>query len=61
MVFGVRVKKKDIEFLRGERVCISTKEHIVWDFDGEEGTRGDISVEVLPRRVKMFVPAGKKL
>ena len=61
MVFGVRIKKKDIRFLHGDRVQISTKEHIVWDFDGEEGIKGDITVEVLPRRVHLFVPAKKKL
>lgn len=61
MLFGARVKKRDIEFLHGESVSIETSENVVWDFDGEEGTRGNVNIEVLRERVKVFVPKNKKI
>ena len=60
-LFGVKVKKKDILFLRGERVTIGTEEDVVWDLDGEEGMRGNITVEALPQRMRLFVPEKKKI
>lgn len=60
-LFGVKVKKKDIMFLRGRRIEIGTGENVVWDLDGEEGMRGNIVAEVLPSRMKLFVPDRKKL
>lgn len=61
MLFGARVKRHDIEFLRGERVKISTGDDVVWDFDGEEGSRGDVDIEVLRGHVKIFIPKNKKI
>ena len=61
MFFGARIKKKDVEFLLGDSVKIETGEDVVWDFDGEEGIRGNIEIEVLKGRVKMFVPKNKKI
>ncbi len=61
MLFGARVKKKDVEFFLGDSVCIETDENVVWDFDGEEGIRGNVQIEVLKGHVKMFVPKNKKI
>lgn len=61
MLFGARVKRHDIEFLRGERVKIATDDDVVWDFDGEEGTRGDVDIEVLRGHVRIFIPKNKKI
>lgn len=60
-VFGCKVRKKDVVALSGESVTIETAEGVVWDFDGEEGIRGSVTVEVVPRRVKLFVPKKKKV
>lgn len=60
-LFGYKIKKRDIECLRGERVLIETREDVLWDFDGEKGCRGNVVIEVLPRRVKLFVPKNKKI
>lgn len=60
-VFGCKVKKKDIVTLRGETVEIKTADGVVWDFDGEEGCRGSVTVEVRPHTVKLFVPKKKKV
>ena len=60
-LFGVKVKKRDILFLRGHRVTIGTDESVVWDLDGEEGMRGDITIETLPKRMRLYVPKNKKI
>lgn len=60
-IFGCKVKKKDIVFLKGDRISVSTDESVVWDFDGEEGIRGNVTVEVCPKSVSLFVPKNKNL
>ena len=60
-LFGVKVKKKDILYLRGRHITVSTDDGVVWDLDGEEGMRGNIAVEVLPQRMRLFVPRNKKI
>lgn len=60
-MFGCKIKKKDVICLHGDRVNIQTAESVVWDYDGEEGNCGSVTVEVLPRSVKMFVPKRKKV
>ncbi len=54
--FGCRIRKKDITYLKGDCIRIFTSEDVVWDFDGEEGVRGNVKIDVCPRRVKLFVP-----
>ncbi len=61
MLFGIGRRRRWVDVMRGRHVRISTQKNLVWDFDGEEGTRGDIEIEVLPRRVRLFVPRGRKL
>ncbi len=60
-VFGCKIKKKDIIYLHGDKVTIETADSVVWDLDGEEGSRGNALVEVCPRRVKLFVSKKKKI
>ena len=60
-LFGVKVKKRDILFLRGEHISIKTDETVVWDLDGEDRMRGSIAVETLPQRMRLFVPKNKKI
>lgn len=55
-LFGVRVKRRDVLFLRGSRARIETEGSLVWDLDGEKGPRGDVEIELLPRAVNLFVP-----
>lgn len=61
MVFGARVKRKDIEFMSGEELTVRTNRDLVWDFDGEEGICGDVHIEVLRDRVNLFTPKNKKI
>ena len=60
-LFGRRVRKKSLEFLSGSEITVETQDSLVWDFDGEKGVEGSVKIEVLPRRVKMFVPQKKKI
>ena len=58
---GIKVRKRNIYTMRGERVKIETHDDVVWDFDGEEGIRGTIEIQTLKGYVKMFVPKKKKI
>ncbi len=60
MLFGGQIKKKDVVYFKGERLEIQTTNEVVWDFDGEEGVCGDVTIEVLPKAVKLFVPQNNK-
>ena len=60
-LFGCRVRKKDIVTLSGKRIQIETAENVVWDFDGEEGVKGNIVVAAERGDVRLFVPRGKKV
>lgn len=61
-LFGFRAaNEKQIERFEGSRFEIQTDEHVVWNFDGEKGTTGKVTVEVLPGRIRMLVPRGKKV
>ena len=61
LLFGVRVRKRDIEFLSGKEITVETDENVTWDFDGEEGIRGNARIELLSGRVNMIVPKNKKI
>lgn len=55
-LFGVRVKKKDILFLRGDSFSLETDPSVVWDLDGEKGPCGSVLIEAVPAAVELFVP-----
>ena len=55
-VFGCKIKKRDVAFFSGEEVRIRTSEDVVWDFDGEEGIKGNVTVKACPERITLFVP-----
>ena len=60
-VRGVKVKRRDILCMRGERFTIETTDDVVWALDGEEGMRGTIAAEVLPKHMRLYVPKNKKI
>lgn len=55
-LFGLRRKKGKVSLLRGERFRVHTDPPLVWDFDGEKGTEGDLDVEVLRSHLDLFLP-----
>ena len=59
-IFGCSIKKKDVVILSGKKLIIGTGEDVVWDFDGEEGVRGNATIEAMPQQIALFVPKNKK-
>ena len=59
-LFGYRVREKRIVRLEGRHFEIEAEEGVVWNFDGERGIEGSVTVDVLPGRVPMLVPAGSR-
>ena len=60
-VFGCRIRKHDVIYLKGERFAIKTERHVVWDFDGERGFNGNTEICVCKGAVRLFVPKNKKI
>ena len=60
-LFHGKVRKKHITILRGNKLSIQTQSDVVWDLDGEEGMRGNLEIELLPHRMRLFVPEKKKI
>lgn len=61
MIGGCRIRKRDIVFMKGDRITVETGENVVWDFDGEKGVCGSVEIELLRGRVNLFVPKNKKI
>ncbi len=59
-LFGYRVREKQITRFEGSHFEIETEEGVVWNFDGEKGIPGKVTVDVLPARINMLVPKAKK-
>ena len=55
-LFGYRVKEKLIVRLEGSHFEIEAGEGVIWNFDGEKGISGKVTVDVLPSRINMIVP-----
>ena len=60
-LFGYRVKERQIERLEGSHFEIETGEGVVWNFDGEKGISGKVTVDALPGKINMLVPRGRKV
>ena len=57
---GYSVKEKQIYRLEGSEFEIDTPENVVWNFDGEKGLCGKVSVRVLPKKINVIVPKHSK-
>ncbi len=59
--FGYNNAKNNADFikLKGSSFTVKTSPDTVWNFDGEEGIKGDIRVEVLKERIELIVPTRK--
>lgn len=60
-LFGYRVRERLIDRIEGSHFEIETDESVVWNFDGEKGISGKVVVDVLPRKINMIVPGGRKI
>ena len=57
-LFGVRIRKKDVLFLRGKTVEIETDPSVIWDLDGERGPFGSINICVT-KTFRLYLPREK--
>ncbi len=57
---GYKVREKQITRLEGSHFVIRTDDSVVWNFDGEKGITGNVSIDVLPRKINVLVPKGSK-
>lgn len=60
-LLGPKCESKHLLRFRGDRVFIKADEGVVWDLDGEKGDSGNVEIQLLPKRVTMFVPKNKKI
>ncbi len=58
-VFGYRAKLNNVIHLKGRAFDVELDDDITWNIDGERGIKGNIHIEVLPRKVSIIVPAPK--
>lgn len=55
-VRGFNEELKGVKCFRTKKVEFDIPENLTWTFDGERGVTGRVTIEVVPRRVEMFVP-----
>ena len=55
-LLGYRVREKQITRFEGSHFEIEAEESVVWNFDGEKGLSGKVTVDVVPGRIRMLVP-----
>lgn len=48
------------EKIKGAHFSIEAPDDLVWNFDGEEGTKGSIEIDVLKNHIKILVPKKKR-
>lgn len=60
-LFGYNIKMKRLEKLEGSSFDVQAGDDVVWNFDGEKGSSGNVHVEVVPKKVNMIVPKKLKL
>ena len=59
-LFGYGVREKNITRFEGSHFEIDAGESVVWNFDGEKGISGKVTVDVLPKKIVMLVPKGRR-
>ena len=58
---GARCESKHLLRFEGDRISIKAGDDVVWDLDGEKGDSGNVDIQLLSKRVTMFVPKNKKI
>ena len=59
-LYGYKVRERNITRIEGSHFEIDAGENVVWNFDGEKGISGKVTVDVVPARVRMIASAKKK-
>lgn len=56
MILGAKHGGSGVVRLRGKEIKVRKTDSVLWDFDGEQGIKGEIHVRVLRGAVKVFAP-----
>lgn len=59
-LFGYGVRERSITRIEGSHFEIDAGDSVVWNFDGEKGISGKVVIDVLPKKIDMLVPKGRK-
>lgn len=59
-MFGYQKKAKNVAKLHGEKFVFEVPEDVVWNYDGEKGPCGKIEIELVKKKVPLFVPKNNK-
>ena len=59
-LFGYSFKEKNLVHIDSGKFKVIVGEDVVWNYDGEEGTRGPIEIECLKNKVPLIVPKKRK-
>ncbi len=61
-LFGYRNMRfdKNMFTYQGNKAKIKVSDDIVWNFDGDQGVKGDIDVSIVRNNVKVIIPKNKK-
>lgn len=51
-----RIRRRNVDVIEGSKISIAVSDGVAWDFDGEEGSRGELAVEVVPKAIRLFIP-----
>ena len=59
-LLGYGVRERNITRIEGSHFEIGAGDSVVWNFDGEKGISGRVVIDVLPKKINMIVPKGRK-
>lgn len=59
-LFGYQKKDKNIAKLCGKKFTFEVSDDTVWNYDGEKGASGKIEIELISKKVPLFVPKNNK-
>ncbi len=59
-LFGYRAKIHHIVHLKGKAFEVEIEDDLIWNIDGEKGFGGNMRIEIVPKKVRILVPAKKK-
>lgn len=59
-LFGYQAKAKNVAKLTGKKFTFEVSDDIIWNYDGEMGPSGKIEIELINKKVPLFVPKNNK-
>ncbi len=54
-LFGYRAKIRHVLHFKGKSFDVQAADDIVWNIDGEKGVKGNVHVEIVPKKIRILV------